>query len=48
LNVTVFEQAGESREIGAGISIHPNAALLLQRIGLMRNELIKHGIQRVG
>src|SRR6516225_3639415 len=34
LNVTVFEQAGELREIGAGMSIHPNAALLLQRIGL--------------
>ena len=34
LNVTVFEQAGEQREIGAGISIHPNAGLLLQRIGL--------------
>jgi salicylate hydroxylase len=34
LNVTVFEQAGEQREIGAGISIFPNAALLLQRIGL--------------
>src|SRR5215469_7108076 len=33
-NATVFEQAGELREIGAGISIHPNAALLLQRIGL--------------
>ena len=34
LNVTVFEQADELREIGAGMSIHPNAALLLQRIGL--------------
>jgi hypothetical protein len=34
LNVTIFEQAGELREVGAGISIHPNAALLLQRIGL--------------
>ena len=34
LNVTVFEQTGELREIGAGISIHSNAALLLQRIGL--------------
>jgi salicylate hydroxylase len=34
LNVTVFEQAGELREIGAGISLHPNAALLLERIGL--------------
>jgi len=34
LNVTVFEQAGEQREIGAGISIQPNAGLLLQRIGL--------------
>jgi hypothetical protein len=34
LNVTVFEQAGEQREIGAGICILPNAALLPQRIGL--------------
>jgi salicylate hydroxylase len=34
LDVTVFEQAGEPREIGAGISLHPNAALLLGRIGL--------------
>ncbi len=34
LDATIFEQAGELREIGAGISIHPNAALLLQRIGL--------------
>jgi len=34
LNVTVFEQAVVLREIGAGVSIHPNAALLLQRIGL--------------
>jgi salicylate hydroxylase len=34
LNVTVFEQAGEQRELGAGISIQPNAGLLLQRIGL--------------
>jgi salicylate hydroxylase len=33
-NVMVFEQAGALREIGAGVSIHPNAALLLQRIGL--------------
>jgi salicylate hydroxylase len=34
LNVIVFEQAGELREIGAGVSIFPNATLLLQRIGL--------------
>jgi salicylate hydroxylase len=34
LDVTVFEQAGDLREIGAGMSIHSNAALLLQRIGL--------------
>jgi salicylate hydroxylase len=34
LNVTVFEQANEPREVGAGISIQPNAALLLERIGL--------------
>jgi salicylate hydroxylase len=34
LNVTIFEQVAELREIGAGVSIHANAALLLQRIGL--------------
>ena len=34
LSVRVFEQAGEVREIGAGVSIFPNATLLLQRIGL--------------
>jgi salicylate hydroxylase len=34
LKVAIFEQAVELREIGAGISIHANAALLLQRIGL--------------
>jgi salicylate hydroxylase len=33
-NVTVFEQAEELREIGAGISLNPNAALLLRRLGL--------------
>ena len=42
LNVTVFEQAGALREIGAGVSIHPNAALLLQRIGLI------DGIKKIG
>jgi salicylate hydroxylase len=34
LVVTVFEQAEAVREIGAGVSIHPNAARLLRRIGL--------------
>jgi salicylate hydroxylase len=34
LNVTVFEQAATPRELGAGVSIHPNAARLLKRIGL--------------
>ncbi len=34
LDVIVFEQAGILREIGAGVSIHPNAARLLKRIGL--------------
>jgi salicylate hydroxylase len=42
LKVTVFEQAGVLREIGAGVSIHPNAALLLQRIGLA------DGIKKIG
>jgi len=34
LDVTVFEQAEVLREIGAGVSLHPNAARLLKRIGL--------------
>jgi salicylate hydroxylase len=34
LDVAVFEQAEVLREIGAGVSIHPNAARLLRRIGL--------------
>jgi salicylate hydroxylase len=34
LDVAVFEQAEVLREIGAGVSIHPNAARLLKRIGL--------------
>ena len=42
LHATVFEQAGELREIGAGVSIFPNATLLLQRIGLV------DGIRKIG
>ncbi len=34
LDAIVFEQAEVLREIGAGVSIHPNAARLLKRIGL--------------
>ena len=34
LQVSVFEQAEILREIGAGVSIHPNAARLLRRVGL--------------
>jgi salicylate hydroxylase len=34
LEVSVFEQAETLREIGAGVSLHPNAARLLKRIGL--------------
>jgi salicylate hydroxylase len=34
LDVSVFEQAEVLREIGAGVSIHPNAARLLKRVGL--------------
>jgi salicylate hydroxylase len=33
LDVRVFEQAEILREIGAGVSIHPNAARLLRRLG---------------
>jgi salicylate hydroxylase len=34
LRVRVFEQAEVLREIGAGVSIHPNSARLLRRLGL--------------
>ena len=34
MNVTVFEEAQSPREAGAGISIPPNAAILLKRAGL--------------
>jgi salicylate hydroxylase len=34
LSVTVFEQANSPRELGAGVSIHPNAVRLLRRAGL--------------
>lgn len=34
VNVTVFEGTVSPREVGAGISIHPNAATLLKRAGL--------------
>jgi salicylate hydroxylase len=34
IDASVFEQAEVVREIGAGVSIHPNAARLLKRIGL--------------
>jgi salicylate hydroxylase len=43
LDVHVFEQAEVLREIGAGVSIHPNAARLLRRIGL-EEQLRKIGV----
>src|SRR5262249_41473715 len=42
LSVTVFEQADELREICAGVTLHPNARCLLQRIGLAAE------IQKIG
>jgi salicylate hydroxylase len=47
LKVAVFEQAVELGEIGAGISIHANAALLLQRIGLI-DSIKKIGVPIAG
>jgi salicylate hydroxylase len=47
LNVTVFEQADELREIGAGVTIFPNATLLLHRIGL-GDEIAKIGCPITG
>src|SRR5260370_21211579 len=34
LEVQVFEQAAELREVGAGIQISPNASRILNRLGL--------------
>jgi salicylate hydroxylase len=34
LDVSVYEQAKQLREIGAGVSIYPNAIRLLEQIGL--------------
>ena len=47
LNVTVFERALSPREAGAGISIQPNAARLLKRIGL-HDRLENIGTKTVG
>jgi salicylate hydroxylase len=47
LNVTVFERALSPREAGAGISIQPNAARLLKRIGL-HDRLENIGTRTVG
>jgi len=34
IDVEVFEQASELREVGAGIQISPNASRILHRLGL--------------
>ena len=47
LNATVFERALSPREAGAGISIQPNAARLLKRIGL-HDRLENIGTRTVG
>jgi salicylate hydroxylase len=47
LSAKVFEQARELREVGAGFSLFPNAALLLQRIGLAE-EIAKIGCPNTG
>ena len=33
LNVTVYEQAAELKEVGAGVVVSPNAMRLLRRLG---------------
>src|SRR5258705_2687459 len=32
--IAVYEQAGQFREIGAGVTLHPNATRLLAKLGL--------------
>jgi salicylate hydroxylase len=47
MGATVYEQAGDLREIGAGFSLFPNAALLLHRLGLT-DEIAKIGCPNTG
>jgi salicylate hydroxylase len=44
LDVTVFEQAAELREVGAGIQISPNAARILYRLGL-EDPMLRLGVR---
>ena len=43
--VTVFEQASEISEVGAGIACWPNSVRLLRRLGLA-DELDRIGVER--
>ena len=44
IEVDIFEQASELREIGAGIQISPNASIILERLGLA-DEMHKFGVR---
>jgi salicylate hydroxylase len=44
IEVDIFEQASELREIGAGIQISPNASIILQRLGLT-DQMRKFGVR---
>lgn len=39
-NVTIFEQAGELQEAGAGVQVTPNGTKIIRRLGLL-DELTK-------
>jgi len=43
LTATVYEQAGEIREIGAGLVVAPNAVRLLRRLGRDRESRAAYG-----
>ncbi|GAA4718703.1 FAD-dependent monooxygenase [Phytohabitans rumicis] len=44
LPVTVYEQAGQLKEVGAGVVVAPNAARLLRRLGVM-DELLSRCVR---
>ncbi|QKX54957.1 uncharacterized protein TRUGW13939_02047 [Talaromyces rugulosus] len=46
VQIDVYEQAAEYTEIGAGVGIGPNAAVLIQKIGLLEEALMISGNRR--
>ena len=42
INVRVYEQAPQLKEVGAGLTVHPNGVRMLRRLGL-GDELVRYG-----